>query len=365
MSDASTYRVSEGILVSPFTDTAVAVDLVAEQAHVLGRAGAWLLTQDSPVDISSLVDTAPSEERGELTEMILDALDTLRIPGLVDRDSTYEFPEPPGEAGGPVPGSHTGRTHAVIDRRIAFRCDDPALLGRIDAFLGDGVDEAPTRFFDAIPTGDGRITLYAADQWDFPDEPALFFQLPTVLNDDGARTHGVIVIHSGCVRTPDGRVVVLTGPPNAGKSTLTGALVAAGCDYLGDESIGVDADGSVLGYPKPLTLSADSCAVLGIDATDGPHRLATELRGAAKSVVTAAGIDEILLVHYSPDHVGATFGPALEPFPALEAALANVLNLARAGEPGLETLCNLVESVPVRTLVHSGVDDAVPVILGS
>jgi len=33
---------------------------------------------------------------------------------------------------------------------------------------------------------------------------------------------------------------VLPGAPDAGKSTLTAALVQAGCDYLDDELVGTD-----------------------------------------------------------------------------------------------------------------------------
>lgn len=363
VSDETTYRVSDGVLVSPFGETAVAVDLVTEKAHVLGAASAWLLSQKSPVDIASLIADAPEDDREELTESILDALDTLRTPGLVDRETSYEPPVPPDDAGGPEPGGHVGRTHAVIDRRIAFRSDDEGLVQRIDAFLGDAVDEPATRFFDAVPRGDGSITLFAADEWRFSSEERLLFQLPTVLNDDGARTHGVVVIHSGTVRTPDGRVLVLTGPPSAGKSTLTAALLAAGCDYLGDESIGVTADGTVLGYPKPLTLSADSCEVLGIPELGGPHVPPETIRANVERVVTADGIDEILLVRFDPAAAGASDRHALEPVAALEAVLANVLNLARSGEAGLETICRLVESVPVRPFVHAGVETAVPQLL--
>ncbi len=364
MSDDTTYRVSDGVLLCPFADVAVAVDLIGERTHVLGRAAAWLLMQDSPVDVATLVASSPDDEREELTESILDALDTLRTPGLVDRDAVYAFPEPPGDSAAPVPGAHTGRTHAIIDRRVAFRSDDPELLGRVDTFLGGGVDESPSRFFDIVEDG-GGIVLYAADRWEFANEERLLHTVPVVCNDDGARTHGVAVIHAGTVRTPHGRIVALVGPANAGKSTLTGALVAAGCDYLGDESFGVDREGTVYGYPKPLTLSQPSRRVLGLPESPRAHTPLEEVRDDARRVVTAPSIDKILLVRFDPHHVGPPNECRLEPVPALQAVLANVLNLARGGEAGLEALCNLVESTPIASLVYGDCADAVPIVMGA
>lgn len=366
MTDPSTYRISDGVIVAPFADTAVAVDLTTEKAHVLGPAAAWLLVQDSPVSIDALLAAVPADERDELRDAILDTLDTLRTPGLVDREDAYGWPEPFGPGGAPTPASHIGVTHAVIDKRIAFRSDDSALVARIDAMLGDACDEPATRFFDVVvdPTS-AKIDVYAADQWSFGDEDALMSQLPVVLNDDGSHTNEVVVIHAGVVRTPDGRVIMLAAPPDAGKSTLVGALIAAGCDYLGDESVGIRPDGTVLGYPKPLTLDQNSRAVLGLDESDFPHVRPAELRGDVACVTTAARIDEILLVRYDPQHSGLMSAPPLAPAAALEAVLDNVLNLARAGESGLEAICNLVESVPVVPFTHSGVDGAVPVVLGA
>lgn len=361
----TTLRVSDGVLVAPFLDTAVAVDLVTERAHVLSEGAALLMTQDQPASIDTLLSEVPEDQREPMAGMIDETLATLRASGLIDRAEDYDWLEPFAQGGGPTPGGHVGPTHAVIDQRIAFRSDDAALLGQVEAVLGDSVDEPATRFFDLVPdAASGKVTLYAADEWTFADEDQLLSYVPVVLNDDGSHTHGTAVIHSGVVRTPDGRVVMLTGPPDAGKSTLVGALVAAGCDYLGDESVGITPAGTLWGYPKPLTLSAASREVLGLEPSAFPHVRIEALRGDVERVAGAQRIDEILLVRYDSAHTGMMSGRPLEPVPALEAVLANVLNLARAGESGLEAICNLVESVPVVPFTHPGVDQAVPVILG-
>lgn len=85
----------------------------------------------------------------------------------------------------------------------------------------------------------------------------------------------VLVLHAGSVRDPDGRI---TGLPEAGKSTLTAALVMAGCDYLGDELVGVRADSPrAAGFPRVPALDETSRHVL--EALLGS---AMNLRGSAR-----------------------------------------------------------------------------------
>lgn len=74
------------------------------------------------------------------------------------------------------------------------------------------------------------------------------------------RTH--LLLHAGAVALGD-RAVVLCGPMNSGKSTLTGALVERGWTYLTDEAVAFDlADGSLTPYPRPLVVEGRSRELL-------------------------------------------------------------------------------------------------------
>ncbi|MCI9858639.1 hypothetical protein [Microbacterium proteolyticum] len=64
------------------------------------------------------------------------------------------------------------------------------------------------------------------------------------------------MLHAAGVAGPDGGVVVLAGPSGAGKTTATRAL-ARSWGYVSDETIGVEADGRVHGYRKPLSVITD------------------------------------------------------------------------------------------------------------
>lgn len=366
--DAAAFVVSSGVQLCPFGDGAVVVDLLGGTAHRVSAAAAVLLAHEGPTRVEDLAAAASAETGGDVAAWaawIDDAVADLRSVGLLDRTEPYVTPPPPGGSTCARPGRYLGRVHAVLDHGIAFRSDDRDLLDLLDRFLGTGLDDrAATLVFDAHPTPTDGVDLWTEGLWAFPTVDGFFSQLPAVLNDYVARTHGLLVLHSGGVRTPDGRVVLLSGPVDSGKSTLTAALVAAGCDYLGDESIGIRSDLSAVAYAKPFTLDPSGRAVLGVPRGPSPHVAVAAVRADARVVAGSAGpVAEVLLVRYDPSAAAVARRP-LDALGALEALFANTLNLARSGEEGLAALCDLAERVPVAELVHPGVDAAVPVVLG-
>ncbi|MDQ2838547.1 MAG: hypothetical protein M3Y89_14220 [Actinomycetota bacterium] len=80
----------------------------------------------------------------------------------------------------------------------------------------------------------------------------------------------LLCIHSGVVAAPHGTVVI-PGTSGLGKTTLVGALVAAGFGYLSDEVLAVDrVGGGLAGFTRPLALAADSWTLLGLDPAGAP-----------------------------------------------------------------------------------------------
>lgn len=78
-------------------------------------------------------------------------------------------------------------------------------------------------------------------------------------------------VHAGVVASGN-RTIALPGGSGAGKTTLAGACIQAGFQYVSDEALCLDySNGSVIPYPKPLSLSGWSLAALGVDSQDfGP-----------------------------------------------------------------------------------------------
>lgn len=353
----SPVRRSAGVFVASFLDAAVAYDCVDERAHLLSRRAGWLLAEATGCTVNDLVAAAvgtiglnPTIARDEARAGVED----LRRLGLLDR--MMPVPTEPVVSPGvtePRDGTIVGLTYPVLGERVAFRSSDPALLQAIDTFLGFGTEDRPeTLVIDVDKSPGGEIELRTPDRWRFSRRSALFAQLPWILNQIAVRSTAMPVMHSGAVRTPHGEIIFVTGPSDAGKSTLVAGLVRAGCDYLGDEAIGVAA-GSLhaVGYPKPLTLHAAACSYLGFRAPESGHVGPERLRSRSRRLVaTSRPVDRIFLVSRRPEPV---FDVArLDRSAALAALLSNTMNIARAGELGLRTLCDLAESVPVIEVVH-------------
>ncbi len=69
------------------------------------------------------------------------------------------------------------------------------------------------------------------------------------------RWRGLFHLHAGGLVAPGGRGILVAGGAGAGKSTLTLALLEAGCAYLGDDAVFLSVRGdeaSVLSLPRPF-----------------------------------------------------------------------------------------------------------------
>ena len=70
------------------------------------------------------------------------------------------------------------------------------------------------------------------------------------------RAGEVLMLHAAGLATDEGRVVVLVGPSGRGKTTASRVL-GRDFGYVSDESVGIEADGTVLPYRKPLSIIED------------------------------------------------------------------------------------------------------------
>lgn len=88
-----------------------------------------------------------------------------------------------------------------------------------------------------------------------------------------------LLFHAAAAVRPDGRAILLVGPSGAGKTTAITRL-AGPHGYLTDETALVGADGSVLPYPKPLSVERGGPAKaqlapeeLRLRVADVPHEV--------------------------------------------------------------------------------------------
>lgn len=362
---------SVGVTIAPLAGGVLVFDAVTEAAHTINGLAAHVLDAavrhgslgcaDLVADITNIVG-GPGVDAGLVAARLDETLTALTDLGLLGRSTAPV--EPPGTPtpviAEPDPTWAIGRTHEYLDHRLVFCGPAPDLLAEVDSHLGGPdpqVDAPPTVHFGVVPKPGGRIDYFDTSHWDFIDLDQLCWQLPGAINDFMARSESIVVLHAGAVRTPNGAVVAVTGPIDAGKSTLIAALIGAGCDYIGDESTGIHPDTlHAWGYPKPLTLDATSQRVVGMDPADvapSPvmHRRAKEIR---HDTICAGGevgpVDLVVEVSYQPE---ATYSATqLELGDAIRVLMTNTLNLVRVGQPGLEALARMAETVPVIRITH-------------
>ncbi|HMS49429.1 MAG: PqqD family peptide modification chaperone [Candidatus Microthrix subdominans] len=364
---------SPGVLLSPMGERAIAYDLITETAHQLNAtAGTLLAACDGEGDVDAAV-TAWAEDAGidraNVAADVSAGLAMLTELGLIGRDEPFDAPKPPAGSteeaadGAVTGGAVTGRVHPVIDHNIALRGPQTEVLEALDTFLGTGTDaEKPTMFFDVHETPEGELVLVTDYEWRFPSREACLRQLTSVVNEYAVWTHSCAAFHAGAVRSPDGQLVLLPAPSGNGKSTLTGAFVAAGWDYLGDEAIGVrPGSGMAVGYPKRLAIDASSRAVLNLPESDGGDLDPAEINADVVRLDGDVGpVNRVVLPTYE-EGAEATL-QRLEPHEAVVELLANTLNLARAGQAALDAVCDLAATVPVERLTHGNAHRAVALV---
>lgn len=356
---------STGVLLSPMADRVIAYDPFRETVHQLNASAGMLLEAcDGESKVEDAVRALAEGVEADLDTVAADVsagLVMLKELGLVGRNEPFAPPVMVvGSTKRPAGESFLGTVHPVLDHNIAFRGTDRRLLNELDEFLGTGVGTGePTMYFDVHENDDGQLVLISDYEWRFPDLAACLRQLTSVVNEYAVWTHSCAALHSGAVRSPKGEVVLLSAPSGNGKSTLTGAFVAAGWDYLGDEAIGLRPDSLIaVGYPKRLAVGPDSRSVLNLPDSQSSDLDPIEIRPDVVRLHGEVGPTSRVVIP-SFEQGAQVKIERLVPHEAVADLLANTLNLDRAGQVALDTVCDLAASVPVDRLVHGDAHQAV------
>lgn len=380
---------------APLGDELVLHDPRRHQVHVLNATGAlvWRACDGSterPELVGALATAAgqPVEViQRDLDEhlrsladlqLLVTTAETAGEPAVAgdqddhDRRSDARPLLPTDPSGQPVDAPVACAPIVVLDRCVVVRTSSLLAQEAVETLFAPVL--APEPEID-VPEVPGLALVRTADQqgtdvgWrllgrgydrTFPQLPEALAALVSQVNRVAADC-GVLALHAAAVRSPGGVVVLLAGASGAGKSTLAAALVRAGWDYLGDEAIGVATGATAVGYPKPLSLDAASCELLGIServadrrtTTGAPPDLCapTEVRSDVQVLAGPVGpIGAVVLLDggadgaHDPDRTDDPL--RCEPHEALVRLAPQAINLAGAGTPGLEVLVDLTTGVP-------------------
>lgn len=183
------------------------------------------------------------------------------------------------------------------------------------------------------------------------------------LNQVALSTPNCLVLHAGCVSRSH-RALVLSGPMDAGKSTLVAGLVRRGLDYLSDEFAPLSlADGSISAYPCPLALEPGSFRLFPELEPDVSADLVDESRwsippGALKAQAVGLCADPSLVVFPCYAAGAATRMSPVDARDALALLVGQALNLPALGGSAFRAVARLAASVPAYELVFSDLEAA-------
>ena len=164
---------------------------------------------------------------------------------------------------------------------------------------------------------------------------------------------GALMLHASAVALDDGRVIGFVGRSGRGKTTAAQAL-GSYYGYVTDETLAIRVDGSVIPYPKPLSIGSWP----GVKETEPASTLG--LRGApAESLRLAA----IVLLDRRPD----VEQPFVEDVPIIEALselVPQTSHFSALQHPLRTLLETIVATGGVRRVVYSEASSLPPLVDG-
>ncbi|KUM35534.1 ABC transporter ATP-binding protein [Arthrobacter sp. EpRS71] len=194
--------------------------------------------------------------------------------------------------------------------------------------------------------------------WPFPDSSGLpgsvaELSTHTTLAAIEAQRGRLLMLHAAGVSHHDGQVLVLIGPSGRGKTTLAQTL-GAGLGYVTDETVGIDANGAIHPYRKPLSVIRAGEAY--------KEQIAPSALGLRKLPEGPLHLGALVLVSRTENHPGEPRITAVGLCAALAALVPEVSYLPDMDQP-LQTLARHVDRCgAIKEVIYGEASDLVPLV---
>ncbi len=170
--------------------------------------------------------------------------------------------------GKPLADWRSERTYEILRMPIRLASTDERLGPILDRICEDfaSTDDEPIATI-SIRSDDDGFTVWAGEtkKSNVLDFDQSVMKLMSTLHREAMKLCSLWSVHAGVV-SRDGRAVAFPGISGVGKSTLAGACVAAGWDYVSDETLSFDPDTmEVVLYPKPIWMDGKATRSVGLD----------------------------------------------------------------------------------------------------
>ena len=221
-------------------------------------------------------------------------------------------------------------------------------------------DRAYAAWTDAVYLGDRSPDAVAVERAELDDEDAALAVLSTdvtLLALAHRMGDDLWMVHAAGLADDDGNVVVLSAPSGTGKTTAARHL-SRGYAYISDETIGIDAQGGVTPYRKPLSIIQPDRmhkAQIALSSLDGGRPVPEGLRVA-----------KIVVLDRSEDGPESPEVEHLDPVSAMELLAPQSSYLGRMEAP-LHLMHSILEAtggaVRLRYREVSTIDDVIATLL--
>ena len=195
-----------------------------------------------------------------------------------------------------------------------------------------GLPFTASLYFDSKRPGDGLRHIGSDTFEGLAEAVTSEVTIAAILERAGELT----MLHACGVADPTGAVVALVAKSGTGKTTASSQLGQT-FGYITDETVAIRPDGTVVPYPKPLSVKQADAGAAKLQL--GPDELGLKVAPESARITSIALLDRIADGEYQL--------PVIEPVPLVDAVLAlipDTSSQAAVLQP-LQSLCRLIDSV--------------------